>query len=67
MLHPTPYRESQELFEEIAAALVGQGEKQEQFTCIMAAVEKEGTAATFTSLHSLLEGCPGVQVMTSQY
>ena len=46
---------------------MGQGEKQEQFTCIMAAVEKEGTAATFTSLHSLLEGCPGVQVMTSQY
>jgi hypothetical protein len=54
-------RESQDMFEEIGRVVGGSEQQEQHFAAIMAAVEAVGTAGTFTALHALLEGHPGVQ------
>ena len=54
-------RESREMFEQIRKAIAGNEEKQLKFTEIIDFVETAGTVATYTALHSLLDGHPIVQ------
>ena len=54
-------RESREMFEQIRKVISGNDAKQLKFTEIIDSVEAAGTVATYTSLHTLLNGHPVVQ------